>query len=93
VLKIVVTETETETRVILHGQLAGQWVNELRSCWKRRRSRTVQPWVVDLNDVTFIDANGERLLRTMFKKGTQFVASGIYTRHILDMVKIKGKRG
>jgi hypothetical protein len=47
--------------------------------------------VVDLNDVTFIDKSGERLLRAMSKKGAEFVASGMYTKHVLDMVKTTNK--
>jgi hypothetical protein len=41
--------------------------------------------------VTFIDKSGERLLRAMSKKGAEFVASGMYTKHVLDMVKTAGK--
>jgi len=40
--------------------------------------------IVDLNDVTFIDEKGERLLRTMSKEGVQFVARGIYMKHLLQ---------
>jgi DHA2 family multidrug resistance protein len=39
---------------------------------------------VDLNEVTFTDTNGERLLRRLAKDGAQFIASGIYTKHILE---------
>jgi anti-anti-sigma regulatory factor len=94
VLKITITETETETRWILQGKLVGPWVHELRSCWKERhRTQTGQACVVVLNDVTFIDESGERLLRALSKKGVQFVANGIYTRHLLDVVKTNGKNG
>jgi hypothetical protein len=41
--------------------------------------------------VTFIDKSGERLLRAMYKKGAELVASGMYTKHVLDMVKTTGK--
>ena len=93
-LKITIAETKTETRWILQGKLVGPWVHELRSSWKKRhRTQTDKGCVVDLNDVTFIDKNGERLLRAMSKKGVQLVADGIYIRHLIDMVKTKGKRG
>jgi hypothetical protein len=42
---------------------------------------------VDLNDVTFIDKGGERLLRAMSKKGAELVANGMYTKHLLEKVK------
>ena len=92
-LKITVTETQTEKRWILQGRLVGPWVRELRSCWKKsHRAQGSQRCVVDLNDVMFIDKSGERLLRAMSKKGAELVASGLYTKHVLENVKITGKR-
>ena len=91
-LKITITETETENRWILQGRLVGPWVHELRSCWKKKhRAQSGQRCVVDLNDVTFIDKSGERLLRAMSKKGAELVADGMYTKHVLEMVKTTGK--
>jgi hypothetical protein len=93
VLKITITETETEARWILQGKLIGPWVREFRSCWKRRhRTWTNQRCAVDLNDVTFIDKSGERLLRALSKKGVQLVANGIYTKHVLDTVQMLSRR-
>jgi anti-anti-sigma regulatory factor len=93
VLKITITETETETRWILQGKLVGPWVREFRSCWKRwHKTQTSQRCAVDLNDVTFIDKSGERLLRALSKKGVQLVANGIYTKHLLDRVQMISQR-
>jgi hypothetical protein len=47
---------------------------------------------VDLNEVTFIDRNGERLLRMLARDGAQFTASGIYTMRVLDQVTAKSRR-
>jgi hypothetical protein len=70
VLKISITETTAELRWILHGRLVDPWIGELRTNWKRqvlnRKGRTC---VVDLNDVTFIDERGKRLLRAMSGEG------------------------
>jgi hypothetical protein len=63
----------------------GPWVQELRACWKKNhRIDGGHACVVDLNEVTFTDTNGERLLRRLAKDGAQFIASGIYTKHILE---------
>ena len=84
-LKITRTETPAEEKWILQGRLVGLWVTELRKCWKKtHRTDKNLKCVVDLNDVTFIDEKGERLLRTMSKEGVQFIASGIYTKHLLQ---------
>jgi hypothetical protein len=85
VLKIIISETPEETRWILQGRLVGDWVDELRTSWKRKpRRQNAVPCVIDLNDVSFIDQKGERLLRAMGKKGAQFIATGIYIKYLLQ---------
>lgn len=87
-LKISVTETQTESRWVLQGQLAGPWVRELRRFWKEKHATQSQKsCVVDLNDVTQIDKNGERLLRAISKAGADLMADGIYTKHLLEEIK------
>jgi hypothetical protein len=94
VLRVTINETPTEKRWILEGRLVGPWVGELRTCWKKtHRNHGGRTCIVDLSDVTFIDKGGERLLRTMSKGGAQFIATGIYIKHVLDQLKPKGKRG
>jgi len=85
VLRITRTETPGEEKWILQGRLVGLWVSELRKSWKEaHRSASERKCVVDLNEVTFIDKKGERLLRSMSKEGAQFIATGIYTKHVLQ---------
>lgn len=89
-LKITITETQTERRWILQGKLVGPWVRVFRSCWKeKQRTQASKTCVVDLNDVGFIDKSGERLLRAISKMGVRLVANGIYTRHVLDRCQAK----
>ena len=84
-LKITRTETSAEEKWILQGRLVGLWVNEMRRSWKKaHRFGCGRKCIVDLNEVTFIDKKGERLLRTMSRAGAQFVATGIYTKHVLQ---------
>jgi hypothetical protein len=90
VLKINVTETQTENRWILQGQLAGPWVRELRKYWKEKHTtESLKRCIVDLNEVTFIDTSGERLLRAMYKKGADLTADGMYTKHLLETLKTR----
>jgi hypothetical protein len=85
VLKITRTETSAEEKWILQGRLVGLWVTELRKCWKKtHRSDKNLKCIVDLNDVTCVDKKGERLLRAMSKEGVQFIAGGIYMKHLLQ---------
>jgi hypothetical protein len=90
VLKITINETAVERRWILQGQLVGPWVQELRSLWKKKRkAQEGQMCVLDLNEVTFIDKSGERLLRAICKKGAQLVASGVYTKYLVEKARTK----
>jgi hypothetical protein len=85
VLKITRTETPAEEKWILQGRLVGLWVSELRRSWKKtHRTDNRLKCIVDLNEVTFIDKKGETLLRSMSKQGAQFLATGIYIKHVLQ---------
>lgn len=87
-LKITITETQTESRWILQGRLLGPWVKELRRYWEAKHTReSGKRCVVDLNDVTAIDKTGERLLRAMSKTGADLISNGLYTKHLLEKLK------
>ncbi len=78
----------------MQGRLVGPWVSELRTTWKRaHKNQDNRTCIIDLNDVTFIDKSGERLLRAMSKKGAQLIARGLYVRHVLEQLKTGGRRG
>ena len=85
-LKITRTETPAEEKWILQGRLVGLWVSELRRSWKKtHRADNNLRCLVDLNEVTFIDEKGERLLQTMSKEGAQFIATGLYIKHLVQL--------
>jgi ABC-type transporter Mla MlaB component len=87
-LRITIAEMATEQRWTLEGRLVQPWVGELKTCWKNRhRPQNGRTCTVDLSGVTFIDNSGLRFLRSMSKEGTQFVATGIYTKHVLEHLK------
>jgi hypothetical protein len=85
VLRITISETPTEKRWTVQGRLVGPWVAELRTSWKKtHRDLGGRTCIVDLTDVTLLDKCGERLLRTMSKEGAQFIATGVYIKHVLQ---------
>ena len=45
--------------------------------------------VVDLNEVTSIDKSGEEALLMMVRGWSHFVASGVYTRHLLEQLQAR----
>jgi hypothetical protein len=89
-LRISFSDSAEGQRWCLCGRLAGPWVNELRACWQYARnqaprSHAVRPHVmIDLRDVTFVDAGGEELLSEMRGAGVEFVASGVEMKHLLE---------
>ena len=92
-LKITNTDTATEQKWILYGQLCGPWVAELKSNWQKMRFETHgRRCVVDLTDVTFIDEYGEGVLRVMRNEGAEFVARGVDTKQVLADLESERKR-
>ena len=74
-LKITILDSPQELRFRLEGRLAGAWVEELRQCWRTAESTTEgRRTVADLQDVDFIDEEGQSLLAEMHGKGVQIEA-------------------
>ena len=92
-LRITHRATVSEDRWTLCGQLAGLWVAELRANWDQVRDRSRdRRYVIDLSDVTLIDTSGEGLLGELRNEGAEFVATGVYTTHLLEILKSKEER-
>ena len=88
-LKINFSETPAEERWVLHGRLTHPWVHEFKVCWKKNhRGDVARACIVDLNEVTFVDKSGERLLRMLARDGAEFIAR-IYTKRVLDEITAK----
>ena len=87
-LRISYTPVASGGQWSLCGQLAGPWVQELRSCWEHhRRESAGARHVIDLTDVTFIDQQGERLLEELGNAGAEFVAPGVATKYLIENLK------
>ncbi len=93
-LRICHSDTADGHRWSLSGRVAGPWVEEFRACWRQTLERTPRAHaVVDLSDVTFIDDAGERLIADMLSAGTEFIATGIANKHLLeDLQNDRGHR-
>lgn len=69
----------------LEGDLAGEWVDELREHWFQSTAGSSRHReFIELNDVTRIDAAGLHLLSVMHLAGVRFVATAPYTRSLLE---------
>jgi ABC-type transporter Mla MlaB component len=79
-----------EERWILQGKLTKRSVTELISSWRASVARSCPLCrIVDLNEVTSIDKSGEEAILMMVRDGATFVASGVYTKHLLDQLQAR----
>jgi len=92
-LKITNSATVDEARWTLCGRLVGPWVAELRSNWDQVRERwSGRRYVIDLSDVILIDESAEKLLGELKDQGAEFVARGVYIKHLLETLECKRER-
>jgi len=89
-LRITVRERASEQRWILQGRLTKECIDELVSSWVSvPRGPSGGNRIVDLNEITVIDKSGEEVLSMMIDEGTKFVATGLYTKHLLEALRIR----
>ena len=92
-LKITITDLPDEQRWSLQGQLAGQWADELKSTWSEsRHTGDTRKCIVDLIEVTSIDRYAEAVLGEIMSQGVEFIASDVYTKHLLQNLRSESKR-
>ncbi len=83
-LRIYVHDQVPVTSFVLEGKLVGPWVKELEKHWESAlaasSSRTM---LVDLAEVSFIDAEGRALLARMRQKGVRLLSAGVLINAIV----------
>ena len=87
-LRITWTSNEQQMTLKLEGELAGPWVNETEHAWSDLGGTTLGKQVmVDLEDVSFIDAEGRKLLARMLDQGAELQSSHLMTKYIIGQLK------
>ncbi len=87
------TNSPAEQRWSLQGQLVGQWAAELKSTWREGRVLgDTRKCIVELIEVTSIDRNGEEVLSEIMRHGGEFIASDVYTKHLLQNLRSELER-
>ena len=77
-LRIYIHEDQPVTSFELEGKLVGPWVQEVERNWEIISARhSGKTMLVDLAHVTFIDLDGQALLRRMRRKGVKLLSHGI----------------
>ena len=86
-LRITIHDSSQALTLKLEGKLTGAWVRELEQCWITGKSTLgSRAAVVELADVSFVDADGKQLLARMHAEGVRLHAHGPLTRAIVEEV-------
>jgi hypothetical protein len=93
VLKITIADLSDGQRWSLQGQLVGQWAAELKSTWREaHHTGDTRRCIVELIEVISIDRNGEAVLAEIMSQGAEFIASDVYTKHLLRKLRSELRR-
>jgi anti-anti-sigma regulatory factor len=91
-LRTMITETPFEQTWVLQGKLTGQWAIDLERRWNEaRNARQGRKCVVDLEDVTCVDVEGERLLKQILGEDVRVIVSRAYMKHVIG--SLNDRRG
>jgi outer membrane protein len=86
-LRITTEKKRGRTTLTVEGRLAGQWVSALEECWRTLRADSPgEKFSVNLCGVSFIDAAGKVLLKTIHRDGGQLLAEGCLNQAIVDEI-------
>jgi hypothetical protein len=87
-LRITNTTTEQTLTLRLEGRLEGPWVAVLAQCWSTAlptsRGRRL---CVDLNGVTFVDAQGKGRLAEMYAQGAELLGEDVEMKAIVAEIR------
>ena len=83
--KIDTIESASEILLALQGRLAGPWVDELESQWRRVQAKAGERRIaIDLSGVTGIDGAARYLLQLMRVRSVRLVGASIAIRASVD---------
>ena len=87
-LRITTRVIDGDVGLFVEGRLAGACVGELEKCWRRAiAGESPVPTVVDLTDVSFIDAHGKQLLAQMHEHGIKLIANGLMSKFFVEEIE------
>ena len=87
-LRVLFTEEGGKLTVTLQGRLAGMWARELREAVLRELSEA-KPLLIDLADGTFVDEEGEEVLKWLHQRGGGFIAGTALSNYLCERLAIR----
>jgi outer membrane protein len=92
-LRISTSECDDQIILKLEGKLSGPWVEEFESCWRTSSDISKKPLAVDLSGVTYVDAEGKKLLYSVAQKGGKLTGAGLMPKSLIDEICAPKNRG
>jgi len=70
----------------LYGRISGEYAEDIRNLLMRCNPE--MRLVVDLTEVTFVDAAGEELLSLFGQQSGEFIAENVYAKSLCERLKL-----
>lgn len=86
-LRITVPTASHPGLFILEGRLSGLWVKEFLRV--TRGTNQGEGNIFDLQEVLYVDSQGERALQVLARKGAKFITESAYGRDLCGRLKLK----
>jgi hypothetical protein len=92
-LKISIVEARNKRRLLVEGRLIAPWSAELISaCNTARESLDGRELLVELNNITAINQEGENGLIALMNEGVQFRGRGVFTKQVLRQLARRARK-
>lgn len=92
-LKITNHNDGAVTTFKLEGKLAGEWVNELRSCWQQAMligdGKSIR---IDLSGVAWVSDEGKALLAAIYRSGAELLAANLLMAGIVAEIRAESAK-
>ena len=86
-LRITLPTANGSENFILEGRLAGLWAQELLRVVRETNLR--HRCIFDLQEVFYVDSNGEQALRMLSRFGASFVTDSAYGKDLCKRLKLR----
>jgi len=86
-LKISMTDSNTQRRLVLEGKLVAPWIAELKTAWKEANLNLQgRELVIDMANVTSISQESENAFLQLMGEGAKFRCRGVFIKHIFQQL-------
>jgi hypothetical protein len=84
-LKISITDRQSQRLLVLEGKIVPPWTNELTkvACQDHANQIAGRELIIDLQGVIDISADGEETLYSLMVQGAKFRGGGVYIKQVM----------